>query len=302
MPQLTRPSKPQPKYRKTLNHDQRVTLALLYKFRFSTGEQIANYSGKPHAKFVQKRLQILEDQELIAKRYDKSYKLRGKPATYYLLPAGARALARLTRRDADEPINLQTIYKDRDVSENFISHCTNIMSAYLVFRSHYGDQLEFFTKSDLRYDHYDYYPQPLPDAYITLETTNGPRQFFLDIFEDTTPYFVLLRRVKKYFSYAEEGDWAIEDSPLPTILLVCESPSTQKRLRKRITKVLIESYETVNFATTIASQLLEITQVSPRIWTPVDEYGDDPDEPVVPQSLNGIILTAPNTSHPQEKA
>jgi predicted transcriptional regulator len=76
----TKPNKPEPKYRKKLNQEQIAVLQLLYRFRFASSEQIAKHQAKPNSKAIQKRLKILEDQELIAKRYDKSYKLKGKPA------------------------------------------------------------------------------------------------------------------------------------------------------------------------------------------------------------------------------
>src|SRR3990170_4920383 len=95
-----------------LNTEQLAVLQLVYKFRFASSKQIAAYQQKKSAKTIQKRLKILEDQQLIAKRYDKSYKLKGKPAAYYLLPQGARALGAHTEREPDEPINLRRIYRD----------------------------------------------------------------------------------------------------------------------------------------------------------------------------------------------
>jgi len=77
-------NKPEPKYRKQLNQEQIAVLQMLYRFRFASNEQVAKFQEKPGSKAVQKRLKILEDQGLIAKRYDKSYKLQGKPAAYYL--------------------------------------------------------------------------------------------------------------------------------------------------------------------------------------------------------------------------
>src|SRR5437868_6830189 len=97
---------PEPKYRKKLNEEQVEVLQMLYRFRFASSEQIAQFQGKPNAKAIQKRLKILEDQDLIAKRYDKSYKLQGKPAAYYLTPNGARAFAVNIERKPDEPLNM----------------------------------------------------------------------------------------------------------------------------------------------------------------------------------------------------
>ncbi|HJQ08922.1 MAG TPA: hypothetical protein VJ836_05580 [Candidatus Saccharimonadales bacterium] len=70
------PHKPEPKYRKKLNQEQIAVLQLLYRFRFASNEQIAKHQEKKSNKFIQKRLKILEDQALIAKRYDKSTSLK----------------------------------------------------------------------------------------------------------------------------------------------------------------------------------------------------------------------------------
>lgn len=272
----TNPDKSEPKYRKKLNQEQLAVLNLLYTFRFASNEHIARYQKKPNSKHVQKRLKILEDQEYIAKRYDKSYKLKGKPAAYYLLPKGARALIGLGDRDENEPINIKRIYKDKDVSEGFIQHSLNILGAYLALSALHGNKLDFFTKSDLKYEQFEFYPQPLPDAHVRISAKDGDKNFLLDIFEDTQPFFVLIRRIKKYLEYAGSGDWPEES--LPTILMIVENKSVHKRLRKRIAKELRDSYEEVSFATTRLEYLLD-PEYKSKVWFPIDEDGDDPEEP-----------------------
>lgn len=279
----TNPDKSEPKYRKKLNEEQLAVLNLLYTFRFASNEHVAKYSGKKNNKHVQKRLKILEDQEYIAKRYDKSYKLKGKPAAYYLLPKGARALVDVGDRDNNEPINIKRIYKDKDVSEGFIEHSLNILGVYLALSALHGNKLDFFTKSDLKYEQFDFYPQPLPDAHVRVSAKDGDKNFFLDIFEDTQPFFVLIRRIKKYLEYAGSGEWPEE--PLPTILVVVENKSVHKRLRKRIAKELRDSYEEVSFATT-RPEYLHDSEYKGKVWFPIDDDGDDPEEPITP-----VILT-----------
>ena len=285
-------SKPEPKYRKKLNKEQVAVLQLLYRFRFASSEQIARYQEKPSNKFIQKRLKILEDQSLIAKRYDKSYKLKGKPAAYYLLPQGARALIQYANRRPDEPINIKRIYKDKDVSESFIEHCLNVLSVYLALKALYPakGKLGYFTKSQLSYEKYDFFPSPLQDAYVHLKTSKSDQHFFLDIFEDSQPFFVLIRRIKKYLDYAGSGEWARYDTDgeLPTVLLVVDNKSVHKRLRKRIAKELRDSYEEIAFATTKLEHILNSTENKGKVWFPIDEDGDDPDEPVKPVALSSL--------------
>ena len=111
--------------------------------------------------------------------------------------------------------------------------------------------------------------------------------FFLDIFEDTQPFFVLIRRIKKYLDYAGSGDWATYSDDLPTILLIVQNKSVHKRLRKRIAYELRESYEELTFATTKLEHILN-PDYKGKVWLPIDEDGDYPDEPVEPKSLSSI--------------
>lgn len=284
----------EPKYRKRLNEEQIAVLQLLWRFRFASSEQLAKYQEKPNSKAVQKRLKILEDQELIAKRYDKSYKLQGKPAAYYLTPRGARALAANKPRKADEPINIKRIYKDKEASEGFIEHCKNVLDVYLALKALHPAQGKFdcFTKTQLSYEKYDFMPSPLQDACIRIKTSNGKLYFFFDIFEDTQPFFVLIRRIKKYLDYAGSGEWSRydEDGELPTILLVVQNKSVHKRLRKRLAYELRESYEEVSFATTRLEHILK-PEYKGQVWFPVDEDGDEPGEPLEPTTLARLPRT-----------
>jgi hypothetical protein len=141
----------------------------------------------------------------------------------------------------------------------------------------------FSTKSNLNNELHDHYPKPLPDGYIYLDEDSWDVEYFLDVFEESQPFFVRVRRIKKYLDYAKSGEW--EGERLPTVLMVCENNSTQKRLRKRIAWELRESEEEeLLFATTTMQQLLE-TDNNGAVWLPIDLFGDDEDEPFEPLSL-----------------
>lgn len=144
-------SRVEPKYRRPLNDSQLEVLKLLYKFRFSSSELAARYLGKANIKLVQKKLKVLEDQGYAGKRYDKSYKLQGKAANYYLTPKGARLLRQLYQQYKDsggktkpsiEISNqgIKQLYKNQTVLEDFITHCLNILNIYLKLREQYGVQ------------------------------------------------------------------------------------------------------------------------------------------------------------------
>lgn len=255
-------NKTETKHRRKLNDEQLEVLELLHKFRFGSNDLIAQYFGKKDRSFVFKRLKILLEQELIGKRFDSSYRIKGKPAAYYLTPAGARILQ--DRREPEDEINLKIIFKNKALSEQFTEHCLDVFAIYNQLKAKYGDKLKFFTKADL--GSYDYFPQPLPNVYMRLETGKSKPQFFLEICHDSQPFFTLIRRIKQLIDYRGEGEWAATETDFPKILFVCESTSTQKRLNKRIVKALNDNYEDdIVFYTTTQESLKNLKNHS-AVW------------------------------------
>jgi type II secretory ATPase GspE/PulE/Tfp pilus assembly ATPase PilB-like protein len=258
-----------PAYRRPLNNNQLEVLELLYKFRFGTSELIAQYFGKKNGMFVYNRLQVLVEQELIGKRHDSSYRIKGKPAAYYLLPAGARKLGATREPDEQNSLNIKGIYKDKSVSESFIEHCLAIFAAYNQLSARYSDSISFFTRTDLA--NYDHFPQPLPDALLSLEVGNGTKHLFLNIIEDRLPFFTLVRRIQQYIKYEEAGQWEeATETKFPAAIFICESASLQKRLQKQIVKAVRNSSSDISFATTTKAELIHIRD-DESIWQPADD-------------------------------
>lgn len=256
--------KSEPKHRKKLNASQLEVLYLLYKFRFGSNDLFAQYFGKKDRSFVYKRLAILLDQELIGKRFESSYRIKGKPAAYYLEPEGARRLQEAKNIE----INIKSLYKDKTVSEQFIRYRMELFAIYNQLRSQYGDALKFFTATELNKEEFDYFPHPLPDAYIRLKAGHKNKQFFLDVFHDDQPYFVAVRKILQYIKYDEDAEWSVTDTNLPTILALCESPSLAKRVQKRMAKALNDSWsDKLGFAVTTKAALLS---GEPAAWHRVD--------------------------------
>lgn len=254
-------NKSEAKPRRKLNSDQLLVLKLLFKFRFGSNDLVAQYFGKKDRSYVFKRLTILLKQDYIGKRFDSSYRIQGKPAAYYLTPAGARILKSSFE---DIELNIKSIYKDKTVSESFVQHCLDVFAVHNQLKDIYGDKLLFFTKSQLA--SYDYFPDKSPDAYIRLKNGEGESQFFLDIYHDSQPFFTIVRRIKQYISYCEDGDWGATETDFPKVLVVCESVSTQKRLIKQMAKALNNTNEDeIAFYVTTKAQLKTVNN-DDAIW------------------------------------
>ena len=248
------------KHRK-LNEQQLDVLKLLHKFRFGTNDLFAQYFGKADRSFAYKRLKILHEQGLVGKRFDSSYRLLGKPAAYYLTPDGARRLqeARGTQ------MNIKSIYKDKTVSEQFVERSLEL---FAIRNRLHSEHLLFFTRADMNREEYDYFPRPLPDAYIRFKESG--RHFFLDILHDDEPSFVAKQRIRQYVKYDEDGDWAITETSLPTVLVVCESLNLAKRVQKHIARALDDAWtdSEMSFAFVTKTELMS-EEIS--VWQRADE-------------------------------
>ncbi|MCA9336962.1 replication-relaxation family protein [Candidatus Saccharibacteria bacterium] len=256
------------KYRRPLNQEQLAVLQWLYTYRFSTSKQLAKHLCRLNHKAIQNKLQILEEQGYIGKHYDKSYKLQGKPAEYFLIPKGARQLP----ADSVNERALKALYKNKTVSPEFIAHCLNVTDTALQLQVIYGDKLRLFTRSDMAA--YDYFPTWKPDLFLSLKPRTkqeAPRRYFLDVWDDTTPFFVSVRKARNYITYAEEGEWPSEH-PMPTVLVICQDDTVEKKLRRQIRRALEEedSTDEITFATTTRQELDEATTPA-KLWQEVAE-------------------------------
>jgi hypothetical protein len=242
----------QPTHRKILNKNQLQILYLLYKFRFGTTALfVKSHDTKISRQYINVRLQILCDQDYIGRRYDGSYRLRGKPATYHLLSKGIKLLRQ--RLDVFNPKVLKNIGNDRRAKERFVTHCLGVFDIYCSLKELYNDELKFFTGSYLKQPKQAYFPQPLPDAYVSFKQ-DKTKHYLLEFFESSTPFFVLKKRTAYYVSYTEDNLWS-KKSKLPIILLVCENEELRKKVEEQILQALDRTWKDVAFAMTTRAEL-----------------------------------------------
>lgn len=259
------------KYHKPLNTEQLAVLQWLYQVRFSSTKQLAKHLHKASQQTIQNKLHILEDQDFIGKHYGASYKLAGRPAEYFLTPKGARQLP----ADSTNEWALKAIYKNKTVSPDFIAHCLNVADTVLTLQSIYGDRLKLFTKSHLVA--YSYFPTWKPDLFLSLKPRTKqeePRRYFLDVWDNTMPFFVSVRKTHMYMTYAEDGDWPTNEHALPMVLALCQDAKTQSKLTGQIKKAFNEKYITdeIAFATTKQEQLESATATS-KLWQAIIDNG-----------------------------
>jgi anion-transporting ArsA/GET3 family ATPase len=262
---------------RTLQKQQQDVLACLYECRFATNKHIAMYLGRNSHKGVQKKLQILEEHGLIGKRYDKTYKIVGRSAEYYLTPYCARQLQHYgVYADSIDERAIKRLYKNRHVSDVFVDQCLHATYTVLKFKALYVADYEPFMPVDTKTN--SHLPAWKPDIYITHET--GGYAFFLDIEYDQTPFFILVRKVRNYLRYIEEV-WLPETLPRPIFLFVCQTIKTKQKLQKQIERALEDSYDTETvFALTSSQEFYNATDATDKIWQRVTST-DEPTQVAV---------------------
>lgn len=276
-------SKSAVKYRRPLNKQQVRTLHLLYWYRFCTAKQLAHSFKKPSPKAIQNKLQILEEQQLIGKRYGKSYKLAGRPAEYYITPKGARALEKANPKSTNQWAT-KSLYRNKTVSDDFLKHTIAVTDASKRLRALYGTKIEILTKSYMA--QFDFYPTWTPDLHLKIPARGETpaKHYFLDVWDGTKPFFVSVRKTRNYMNFKESGDWE-EDEQFPAILAICENVQLQKKLNRQMKRILNDAWDDeLIFATTTKQLLNQAEKPTDKIWSKVDA-----DDDLEPTSLKGLI-------------
>ncbi|RTK94784.1 hypothetical protein EKI60_02675 [Candidatus Saccharibacteria bacterium] len=229
--------KTEPKYRRPLNTHQIAILNTLYKFRFTTTALLAENQQAKHQRVISNRLKILVDQGYIGMNYDSSYKIKGKPATYYLLTDGVRFLR-------DQPYTqesaLRSIYQDKRANDSRIQHRLNVFKTYITIKQTYPDRFKLFSKTELM--NKPYVPKTRPDAFLI--DNQSDKSYFVDYLEDTMSFWTLRKAIRRYITFAELEIWQKYklDQPHPNVLFICESAQLIKRVDNLIRRELDSSY------------------------------------------------------------
>ena len=155
----------EPKYRRPLNSEQLAVLDCLYKVRFSSSQQIAKYLLKPNQKTIQNKLQILEERGFIGKHYDKSYKLAGRAAEYFLTPRRTSPRSSLARHN--QPVGDQNPLQEQDCIARVRHALPQRGRGCSYAQSHIWRHAPSFTSSQLA--PYKYFPAWKPDLFLSFK-------------------------------------------------------------------------------------------------------------------------------------
>lgn len=222
-----------------ITQKQKEILLYLLKFRFLNTHHLQQLLIHKNPNRTLAWIKDLMEKGCIKRNYDRnSFEDNTKPAIYYL---AAKARHILLKENNLEIEDLEYIYKEHRREKTFINRCLSIADIYLFLLSQKEDkeELKFFTKFEL--GKYEYFPDPLPDAFIALIGEKKTRRYFLDFFDDYTPSWLARQRVRNYIEYTEKPDWDehTDNTPFPAILFVCPT-ETMKRHITLYSKALFE--------------------------------------------------------------
>lgn len=241
---------------KALTKKQREILTLVYRFRFVTAHDVARYVGQEYSQSARKRLGQLVELGYLAKRQNSSYYLLHRSVEYYATAQCIKLFRELIEDHSNRELN--QIYVRPQVSDRFVLRSVNQFSLYIKLRKLFGNQLRYTTKPQLNIDTYDYFPQPLPDGFMTIKSSDASipdQHFFVEYFDEAVSIGIHSRQIRKYIQYEESGDWDATDLPFPTVLIICQTEQLLRFAQKRVRYICETKSSNISFLVMTADKM-----------------------------------------------
>lgn len=255
--------------RSALKQGQIDILEVLYKYRFGSRQLVADSLGIKAGSSLYEKLNVLIKHGLVAMRQEKRLKLLGVPAAYYLTPKGLKSLQALDGHDHITEATIKASYRDKVLSQAFVSHTLDVYSLTNALKHQYPDLKVYLRRDMIRFS---YFPDSPPDAFLSLKLGDTPKRFFLDVIPDSLPRNILDRRITSYAEFFDEGGWEVTNSELPGLLLVAEKGATETRARRAASAAINRADIDDDLAVyTTTMSALKGAAASDTIWTSIDD-------------------------------
>lgn len=242
----------EPKTRYHISKSQIELMLYLLKYRFINSDLLAEILKKDRST-IYERLSVLVSQGYIAKQYDKTFRLRGRSATYCLAPAGIRYLKH------HGYVRTQLHYKNKYFADEQIDTQLLYMKIGIVLRRQYPDKFNCYTKYQLNPN---VYIKPTP--HLKLEDVTGIIPgYFVEVFPAFTLSWRIRKRINQHIEAADESEYRY-----PSLLLIAGNSSTERR----IIKMASDIYADFDIFTTTLYRLLGNEK---NIWLKPEEVDWD---------------------------
>ena len=245
-------------------------LEVLYGGRFCSCKLLADSLGIRSLSNLHEKLNVLMKHGFVDRRYDKSFRLRGMPAAYYVTPKGLRQLQLIHGRERVTDAIVKAGYRDRVVSQAFVNHTVRVC-AYINQLQHRYPLLEVLLRREMMLC--SYVPANPPDAFLLLRVNDGIRQFFFDVVSKDMLPSTINRRIVGYMSFFDSGGWNEANSDMPKLLLLLEDTAMKRRL-ERIARAIRSRFDLDDEIEIYIAMAEDLLNGDTAIWLSIDETSE----------------------------
>ena len=253
-----------------LKKGQIAILEALYGCRFCSCRLLADRLGITSGSSLHEKLNVLMKHGFVDRRYDKSFRLRGMPAAYYVTPKGLRQLQLIHGRERVTDAIVKAGYRDRVVSQAFVNHTVRVC-AYINQLQHRYPLLEVLLRREMMLC--SYVPANPPDAFLLLRVNDGIRQFFFDVVSKDMLPSTINRRIVGYMSFFDSGGWNEANSDMPKLLLLLEDTAMKRRL-ERIARAVRRRFGLDDEIEIYVAMAEDLLNGDTAIWLSIDETSE----------------------------
>lgn len=230
-----------------ITNQQQAILQLLYKHRFLDRthiQAIMHHKDKPR---IITWLKDLREKEYIEWIYDKDdFANKTKPAIYYLNLNGIRYLRTLNEYP---PTELRKRYKEPTREQSFIDRCLILADCCVTLEAKSIGEVQYSYVVEADYtdpdnERYFLSDELKPHLCFTKQESAEKTTYLVEIFDATTPHYMLRKRIKDYVVYLNSGDWQdqTKDEQPPIALLACPTKADLIYAKRR-TRMLLEDIQ-----------------------------------------------------------
>ena len=245
-----------------LTTKQQDIIELLYRYRFLNRIQIQKLMGHKDKRRVLSWLKDLREKDYVEWIYSTDFMEKTKPAIYYIGINGIRYLKSIEWDNAGTLLPFYPLeevrkrYKESSRNRPFIDRSMLVADCCIELKeANTGkDSLEYtyiteadYIDPDSNYHFLAEHEALRPNLCIVKSKDDKENDdaviasYLLEIFDSSLPRYRLRYRLKAYVTYLNDNEWEGQE-PQPIIILVCPNLNDLIYAKRRIKKLLLDTY------------------------------------------------------------
>jgi hypothetical protein len=242
---------------KTTKQEKNI-LYHIYTFRFLNTQYIQYFLKHKNPTRIRIWLKDLYEKGYVYRfETTKDFKRNNTPWVYCLTSKTRYVLQENSSCDA---YLLDRLYREKTLGEKFRNHCLFMADIAIKLQNECngkGEIVEYFTQRELF--GYEHFPQPLPDAYVTIKKKGKrTKRYFIELFDEGMPRFAIRARIERYITCAQSSQWQEETHvPFPSVLLICQNTFIKQFILRFINQTLEEEALEYDYFVATKNELLQ---------------------------------------------